>query len=155
LVINESKTPLNASDITRLEAELGVKLPDDYRTFLLAHNGGWPEADSFHSYGGEKRDEESIESVDRFLAYYDGEYNNLLKSVNTYKGRIPPHFLPVANDPGGNLILLGVSGPDRDKVFFWDHELEADEDETPDYSNLLFVADSFQEFLDSLREVED
>jgi hypothetical protein len=32
------------------------------------------------------------------------------------------------DDPGGNLIRLGVSGPDRGRVSYWDHECESDSD---------------------------
>ena len=31
-------------------------------------------------------------------------------------------MLPIAVDPGGNLVLLAIEGEDTGKVFFWNHE---------------------------------
>jgi hypothetical protein len=151
MVIHESKQPTNEHEIGELERVLDIRLPSDYRSFLLRHNGGRPEPSSFFAYLGPYGDSRSHECVNRFLALYDGEYSNLKKYIKSYKDRIPVDFLPIARDPFGNLICLAVAGPDYGKVFFWDHELEADEGETPDYRNISFVANSFDEFLNSLH----
>jgi len=60
----------------------------------------------------------------------------------------------VARDPGGNLILLRTSGPNAGKVFFWIKDEEADDDEVADYNNVCFVAESFDKFLKSLKNVD-
>lgn len=39
-----SGRPLKELDVARLERDLGVKLPKQYRAFLLAHNGGAPNS---------------------------------------------------------------------------------------------------------------
>ena len=70
--------------------------------------------------------------------------------IRRYRKRIPVEMIPVATDPGGNIITLGITSNLRGKVYLWDHEEEVDEGEVPDYRNIYFVADSFQEFLNSL-----
>jgi hypothetical protein len=45
--IQDLREPVSERDIEGCEAVLGHALPDDYRTFLLAHNGGCPEPNRF------------------------------------------------------------------------------------------------------------
>lgn len=40
----------------------------------------------------------------------------------TRSHRVPKEMLPIAVDPGGNLVLLAIEGEDTGKVFFWNHE---------------------------------
>src|SRR5262249_34028764 len=48
--------------------------------------------------------------------------NLLRREAKTYRGRIPEHAIPVASDPGGNLLVLSLGGDDRGQVYSWDHE---------------------------------
>jgi hypothetical protein len=77
---------------------------------------------------------------------------DLLDTAASMKDRMPPDVLPIGLDPFGNFICLGVSGPNRGKVYWWFHEEEADEGELPGYDNIYFVAHSFTELLDNLTE---
>ena len=61
--------------------------------------------------------------------------------------------IPIADDPGGNAICLGMSGNERGKVYFWDHEMEADEGDEPTFENVYLVAESFASFLKSLKDL--
>ncbi|EKS0980396.1 SMI1/KNR4 family protein, partial [Escherichia coli] len=72
---------------------------------------------------------------------------------NIYKDRIPSEFFPIAHDAGGNLILMGPNSDDN-KIYFWDHEIEADEGDMPDMSNVYLISQSFSVFINSLYEVE-
>ena len=92
-----------------------------------------------------------------FLGIYPDEYNDLLDHIKTYKERLPKNTFPIAYDSCGNLIVISVMGPDRGKIYFWDHEMEADIDhgEVSDYSNLTLIADSFDEFLEGLYSKEE
>jgi hypothetical protein len=69
----------------------------------------------------------------------------------TYAGRVPDGLLPIGTDPFGNVFCLGLGGAWRGKVWFWDHESEADEGEPPRVDNLSMVAASFTSFLAALR----
>jgi hypothetical protein len=63
------------------------------------------------------------------------------------------------DDPGGNAICLGIRGPHRGKVYFWDHEEEPDPDEwdgqVETAGNLEVIAESFAEFLARVSPFED
>ncbi len=146
-LIRDSSGTTDLSEIERVEQLAGARLPSEYRNFLLRHNGGYPDPDGFLF-----KDLSDGSSVDRFLSIGSGEHSNLEKYLITYQGRFPVDFLPIAHDPGGNLVLIGTSGGHSGKIYFWDHEYEADGSE-PDMSNMHLVAQSFSEFLNGLFEV--
>ena len=119
---------MSDDDIKELEDRLDLRFPPDYRGFLKSYQGGYPEPDGFE-FG------EDGSSVDKFLAVYGNKLETIEGCIDIYRGRYPDGLLPVANDPGGNLILLGVS--ERfDGIYFWNHETEADEGEEVRLDNL-------------------
>lgn len=134
--------------VSAFEKKLGMSLPDDYRKFLKTYNGGYPEPDAFHFLNSEDGS-----SIDRFLSLSVEKNHDLLKYYEQYKNRIPNGFLPIAHDPGGNLILIQID-KESASVYFWDHEQEADEGETPSMSNMYIISDCFLSFLDSLYTEE-
>ena len=147
--ITEASEKLSPSVISKLENDLGINLPVSYKRFLLEHNGGRPTPDCFNFKG-----ETTGSCVDWFLGIHNKEHNNLLRYLETYKKRIPHNFFPIAHDPGSNLVCLSVAGADHGAVYFWDHEEENETDGTHDYSNVISVADSFDEFIGKLYEME-
>ena len=150
--IFDSKGKLSGEALERAERAVGQPLPEQYKRFLLENNGGYPEPASFKiTWSGQPwGDQWDVGSVHYFLPVYEGDDPNFLDYFEIYKNRVPEDTIPIAYDPGGNLILLGISGDSRGKVFFWMQDFETDEDRPADYSNVGFVANSFQEFIDSL-----
>lgn len=67
-----------------------------------------------------------------------------------WKNRIIHGFIPIAEDPGGNLILLNCTGKDEG-IYFWDHELESLEDTPPNISNMSLISTSFEAFFNRLH----
>lgn len=153
VTITGSERPLTEEDVARAEAELGVALPPAYRRFLLAHNGGRPAPADFKiAWRGQPFSPGwRTSTVGDFHAIYDGDAVNLLVDARTYKDRLPKGVLPVAEDPGGNLVVIGTEGDATGKVFFWVHELEGEFDET-DAANLGAIADDFDAFLAGLHD---
>jgi hypothetical protein len=150
--IQESEEPVTDRQLRQLEKRLGLALPPPYRRFLLRHNGGRPKPGVFRF--GPADEPYSGSMVDRFLAVYGGKHDNFEHYFRTYKlddRRIPENLIPVAHDPGGNLICLSVSGKDVGAVYFWDHERE----EGPPREAVSLIAKSFDRFLAGLREPED
>ena len=148
LTIKDSERAISDDEITRIELQYRIALPDEYRAFLKSHNGGRPKPSGFwfQTPRGKVRS-----SIDWFLAIYNGEYDNWETYYHTFKVhqvRMPPELVPIAHDAGGNQICIDVSKR-VGAVYFWDHEEEAD---VPDYSNVYLIAASFSEFLDSLHD---
>lgn len=151
--ISKSKKALTREEWQKLENTLNVKFPNDYRQFMSLHNGGRPKPSDFRITWKNQNIAQGwkISMVGDFFAVYDGGAVNLLHSAKQYIDRIPNGMIPIANDPSGNLILLGTSDKNNGKVFFWLHDLEEEYDAS-DIENLGFIANSFSEFIDSLFE---
>lgn len=147
--LKESFGPLDEKILKTIEMYLGFKFPKTYKEFLVVLNGGFPTKRFFLL----ERDGGYV--IDLFFGFVPDEDINILLHYRDYKNRIPENMFPIGNDPFGNLILLSVKNADRGKIYFWDHEMEADNGETPDYSNLTLIANSFEEFIASLRDEED
>lgn len=122
-------------DVSHFEMGLAVRLPDDYRAFLIKHNGGYPDPDGFR--GG-----------DDVLNFFYGlwqKHGDLNYEELSHRNFIPKEMIPIACDPFGNAVLLEVRGPHRGRVWFWDHERWGDP-----AGAVSLLAGSFTEFVDSL-----
>ena len=135
-------------DIRAVEREIGISLPQDYRDFLLAQNGGRPEPNAFPINGLENN---PFGTIQVFLGIEDAiESCNLDWTYHTFSGRLPDNLIAIARDDCGDLICLSLYGEDAGSVIFWDRHQEIEE---PSYANVYHVADSFAEFLESIREL--
>jgi len=128
--------------LAEFELNYSIPLPDDYKLFLLKHNGGKPEPSCFKI----KKD---ISDVQIFYGLHQDKLNSLEAMLIMYKNRISHDFLPIASDSFGNQICLGLKGKSQNCIYFWNHDLEG----SP--QALTKVASSFNEFADSLFEWRD
>lgn len=149
VTIINAKNPATLEDISVFEKNINFLLPAEYKDFLLKYNGGQPCPSSFKFFS----DRNDGSSVDRFLSLGREKYSNLLKYYNNYKDRIPFGFIPIAHDAGGNLILMELNSGEH-KIYFWDHETEVDEGETPNMNNVYLISQSFSDFINNLHEIE-
>lgn len=156
VTFTNTERQLSDRDIDVIELMVGLKFPDQYRKHLLMHNGGQCKPNVFTFV---EKGKFSDSQVDRFLAIYDGEYDNLKDDIEIFKldeKRMPSHMVPIAHDPGGNLICISCGSSDFGAVYFWDHENEVDYSvaDDRDYSNLYKIADNLTEFFDGLTVFE-
>lgn len=147
-----TEAKIDLANIREIEGLIGFELPTEYAAHLLRYNGGQctPNMFIFQENGRETKS-----SVDWFLAIYDGEYDNLKNYIQIYKledKRLPDHILPIAHDPGGNLICISCNGDDKGYIYFWNHEEEIDYSmsDNSDYSNLYLISNSFESFINGL-----
>jgi len=140
--IQNSRPPTTEAAIATLEKRLKHKLPVDYRSFLLSHNGGVPSPPTFAPAGATT----PTEALNSFLAL-GGEpgVDDLISFLRIYEARLPAGFVPVAYDAFGNLILLALTGKRRGQVFFWDHEREGEGNPS------RLIANDWTSFLESFR----
>ena len=137
---------LNDKILQAMEQLWEYKLPNIYRNCLLNDTLKNYSNKYFNFFGSS----DGSFITDFFEITKDFNNNLLLKQK--YSGtRVPKNCLPIARDVYGNLILLSVKDVDRGKVYFWDHNFEAEDGVEPDYSNLTLIADSFDEFIHSLK----
>ncbi|SUD91844.1 MULTISPECIES: SMI1/KNR4 family protein [Psychrobacter] len=141
---------LTNSEIEAFEKQYSINLPQEFRSFLMKYNGGkvYPETFVFH-------DKTDASSISYFLGIGLKEYYyNLSYTFDMFRDRVPNNLFPIARDPGGNLILVGLSGKELGKIYFWDHEFEADGNK-PDMSNVHYLSSSLDTFLNELYEYGD
>ncbi len=144
--VKESEVQLTNSDIKLLEEKLGVTLPEDYKNFLLLHNGGHPEKSSFPTVSKFLENED----IAWFYAFYDGEVCNIIKENEFNKEIIPEEFIAIAYGPFGHDICLGVSGDVLGRVYFFVRNWDLDEDGQPVPDDFFRIANSFTDFINSL-----
>ena len=147
LTIRTSYPKLRDEVLAELEQKLQVRLPQQYKEFLRKYNGGKPVPNVFAIKGNPY---DSRGMIQHFLGVSEGNYRDILKQATVFRDRVPSDLLPVARDPGGSLICLAVSGENYGKIYFWDREDEVEEGEEPDYRNVYFIANSFDELLENL-----
>lgn len=149
LIIEDPAPPVGEARLAEFERRSGRRLPPAYRSFLLAHNGGRPRQPCDFTMSG-PGGMITTGTVDRFLGVGAPEHFDLERYLAVYAGRVPARMLPIAYDPGGNLICLSTGGGDEGAVYFWDHEFEADDGRPPTEENLYPLAGDLATFLNRL-----
>lgn len=149
----DSHPAVSSADLEKVERAIGRKFPEAYKKFVLKYNGGRPEPSEFQVTwdGQDWADGWETNSVAWFVSFHKGGLTDFLDYYDTFKSRIPRDMAPIAHDPGGNLVLLAIDGPDSGKVYFWMQDYEAVDDTPPDRSNIGFIAQGFDQFLDLLH----
>jgi hypothetical protein len=124
-----------------VERLIGAKLPASYIAFLMSSNGGYPEVSMFRD-----RTKGSCQEweVDHFFHIFS-DLNSTNNVVWQYRHRwngAAREIVPIADDGLGNLVCLDLTESEAARVIVWVHD-------DPDLP-FVEVADSFEEFVDSL-----
>jgi hypothetical protein len=139
--------PVEPARLRAFEARIGAALPEDYRAFVLAHNGGCPVPCDFLISAAEGES-----SLHHTYGLHDGPaYLRLDDALDSYGPQLPEGLLPIADDPGGNAICLGLVGAARGRVYFWDHETGS---EPPSWGDVIEMAPSFTAFCAGLSDMD-
>jgi len=122
----------------------GFVLEDSYRQFLESVNGGV-------LFDNEILIPELHESVPVHVLYGIGVQTtcDILTWLKEFAGDLPPRFVPIGSDPGGNDFLLRADSVVACPIYYWDYSWSypgSDEGK-----NTYFVADSFRQFLSQLE----
>lgn len=135
---------LSLEQIEKFEIENNVKLTELYKSFLLKWNGGKVIPNLFMI-----SNEQGPSVLNVFYGIGD-MYDNLTDFIDIMDERLPLGFIPIGDDPSGNVVCLGTKDPYYDKIYFLNHEQETEEPD--DMSNMYFLANNIDEFLDNLYE---
>lgn len=135
---------LSLEQIEIFENENNIKLTEQYINFLLKWNGGKVIPNLFMI-----SNEQGPSVLNVFYGIGD-MYDNLTDFIEIMDERLAVGFIPIGDDPSGNVICLGIKEPYYDKIYFWDHEQEPEDPD--DMSNMYFLANGIDEFLDNLYE---
>ena len=138
---------VSAATVNAAEKRLGVKFPSDYKRFLRTTNGGCPKPDCFLVPERGPALVGILYGVRSERTHADLEYE---QKQATLWDPLPPGFVAIGHDPGGNRLLMATLGKDTGQVFFWDKVGFWVRD---DGINTFPVATSFTEFVESLRDL--
>ncbi len=142
---------LDESALGAFEGEIGSRLPDEYRTFLLRHNGGVPDPACFLAPDDpfEEGSERSERELFCLFALHDGAWNDdtpegsrgfplqeAWRDLVAERGE--RDLLPVGRDLSGNYVCVGLLDG---SVSFYDH----------DYEVAVPLGEGFEAFLAALR----
>ncbi len=149
--LSSSAVAITEADLQQLEWSLQHRLPDDYRDFLLATNGGEVEgywAFELAANGG------SMLSQFYRLKDKSRSTSTLAYMQRLYAQRMPKGLLAIGCDPGGGKICLGFAGPLAGRVWFWDPGMDFDDTPLGSFENFHEMAGSFTQFLSGLSRTD-
>lgn len=140
-----------------------IRLPDEFRRFLLKHNGGAPSLRVFHWEHPENGDHEA--HVDDLLGIDPRPLDDRSRRadcVSVTLGRrdvLPRYCIPIGFADRDDVLLLFTSGSREGQVWIKYGEeakpMPGESDLPPAEEALYFVADSFNAFLALLADEED
>lgn len=152
----DSGKQLTNQDLCYLEEALGQTLPTDYKEFMLEANGGTPEEDLAFNYTDVTTNKSNDTDLRELFVLYEEEqndaYDDILRIYNSMVAEklIPPFFLPIGDDSGGNPICMNLSQEEYGSVWFCDHELENKDN---GFLATSKIANSFTDFLNGLYQL--
>ena len=138
-----SKNPYGALQLETLvefEQKLGLPLPDTYREYLLAFNGGKYEKDVITI-----SDAEGETSIHHMYGLHAGPRHAQLRNKRTIAGNL---FLDICDDSVGNQFILRLTGGEAGAIYFLDHEVPPEE-------GLTALAGDFNEFVAKMRSDDE
>lgn len=144
------KKKVSIDEIRKFEDCKKIKLPNSYVKFILETNGGQPSPNCFDIPEAPGK----LFAVDLFYGIdVKSSYGDLENAMDLFQGRIPESFIPIGDDPGGNILCLGIVTPYVGKIYIWDHHDELDRRglSKMDMSNMYWVADDIYELINKLR----
>lgn len=114
-VFAQLRPPVKSADVERLEATLGRRLPGGLLEAYRAHDGAIEDATTI--FGAARAPKKALWA--RYMYWLSIERVREQLAFMRDLGEFPGELLPIAEDAGGNLIVVDV---DSGAVGAWDHE---------------------------------
>lgn len=136
---------LSMQEIVRLEKEMHLNFPEEYKQFLMNKNGGVPE-ENYLSTVIPSNGEEIV--LGALLGINDNDNFDLESWCKEYGDELMESSLIIGTEYGSGLFVL-ICESDQAGVYFWDNgqELEGSSDE----ENVYKLATSFGAFISGLK----
>ncbi|PIT17269.1 hypothetical protein BGI32_03095, partial [Snodgrassella alvi] len=149
----DSEQAINTADLNEVEKLLKIKIPVQLRQFLLQHNGGMPENNTWLDPEGEFEEVVIHELIPiKYYKKFNNNKNYLMPSkAEDLWGRklLPETFLPFAIDAGGNYFCIDIN---NGKIYYYTLDTWSDNLSLTDNQdmNTRFLCNSFNEFISKL-----
>lgn len=111
---------LTAERLMQFERDIAKRLPDSYRNFLLATNGGVPVPCFFPIQNMPKN---PFGALSNFYGIGRNEnYMDLATRMSWLGARCPEGCIPIADTPTGDEVVLRIDRGDPCSVWYLDHD---------------------------------
>jgi uncharacterized protein (TIGR02996 family) len=152
----DSGPALTSADLDRIERQLNVTLPTQYRAFLLNYNGGVPEPGQFLLEGQEPEERHKVEWLwgigadgPRISLPLERVATNLRRAgapdpVN--QGLLPLGYLATLDD----MLVISIAGDQQGRVYYFNDYPR----NSSDREAMTEIALSFGHFFDTLRNYD-
>lgn len=141
-------------DIDEIECELGIKLPEDFKSHYLKYNGGTPTHTFTPTTDEWESDQVTAFIPIKYCAAEDDSVDVTLLGVFKRmrdKDVIPKKLLPFARDLGGNFFCLNML--DCSVSFFATDAFDPDLSMNDNHKKVeRKIANSFGEFVNTLED---
>jgi hypothetical protein len=134
----------NSEEVLKLEKNFRIKLPADYREFLIQYNGG--DVTDGHLYVKEL-DEDMPMGYFFCIGIKEG-FTDIIEINEEYDDDIPKKSLLIGTDAGSGFILL-VNDGKNDGIWYYDHTCFFNQ--STDDLNTYFICDTFSDFIKMLK----
>jgi hypothetical protein len=120
---SESGPPINAADVDAFEKAHDVKLPAEYRNFLLQHNGGRPEPNHLKLNMGGAPMPVYVDRLFSIPSGGNGE-DELGDAIDIHRANdLPAQFAPIgtariSGEAGRGTLVLDTSGRKAGRILF-------------------------------------
>lgn len=147
---NYNYSVLTKEEIKKIEEKYKIQLPQDYVDFILTYQ----DKDLKYEYlyvpleCSPMTPEDGHQMVEYF---FKGELKEEIKDMYEI---FRDNVIPIAKAPFGNLICIGVKGEYKEKIYYWWHENEIDDDPDNIRATLFLIANSFRDFILSFEYYE-
>lgn len=137
------------AQIQRFERRTGLSLPPLYKNYLLKVNGGEPAA--YCGFLLPTIGEPVMLGALYGISDKRRDALTLSDALADYEDDLPSGFLPIGEDPGGNLLLVAIGEKEADEIYYWDRDgsYKSETDE-----RVIYVAPDIDSFLSLLRNIE-
>jgi hypothetical protein len=157
--LTNTAPPVDLDHLKAFELIIGASLPDDYRKFLLATNGGIGHFSTpFSRMNRPGRGKYRVRSwaglrlEPKYLSLWF-----LRGAFQSLELRIPLQLLPIGFDPGDGVFCIGLTDEYRGKMYYFYSEEEGipasigDDLSIDELENLTLIAPSFAEMISYLK----
>lgn len=139
-----------AEAVATWERASGLRLPDDYRDFIVRYNGGRPYPLMFMHKAREPGNEPN--PTEHFVDSFS-DWDRVVSLTNELGDRLPRGCLAIGGDPGLIELILSLRPADHGYVYSWVRNWGAWSSPENDY--LCPQAQSFRDLVQTLFENDD
>jgi hypothetical protein len=151
ITIRDSDESVTADQLDGIERSLHLRLPAEYRSFLLRTNGGVPEPRWFHYLAIDDDEGTRCRQKGKIAQFYSasraearsGPVNSFVTLHQNWSDFDLPWLLPIAEVEDareGGFLCIAVEGENEGRIYYWPEQELGEE-------TLHRVADSFNSFL--------